>query len=188
MPSAPHDTVRGHWLSSLRAPTRTPAPAAARGLAAIELAVVIAVTLVMLALAIAAYRTYAAREQVRGSLTGVTSVQKLVTDAFDRTGIPPQSEQQLPGLAAAQRRRFIENITVKHGAIEMRFGEDADVTLRGRSVHVTPFETMDGEVVWICGNRPPDVGLYPLGFSAGTNLEPEAATTVEMRYLPAECR
>ena len=169
--------------------TGAPTRAAARGVAAIELAVVTAVTLVMAALAVSAYRTYTARQEVRGSLATVASVQALVTDAFRRTGVPPLSEQELPGLPAAKRpHRFVEAVTIKHGAIEMRFGDDAEESLRGRSLHVTPFETMDGEVVWICGIRPPDVGLYPLGFSGGTNVEAKTGTTVEPRYLPAECR
>ncbi len=166
-----------------------PTRAAARGVAAIELAAVIAITLLMAALAVSAYRTYTARQEVRGSLTAVTAVQQLVTDAFNRTGVPPVSERELPGLSAAkQRHRFIEAVTIKHGAIEMLFGSDAEKSLRGRSVQITPFETMDGEVVWICGIRPPDVGLYPLGFSGGTNLEAQTGTTVEPRYLPSECR
>ena len=54
-------------------------------------------------------------------------------------------------------------------------------------MHVTPFETMDGEVVWICGIRPPDVGLYRSD-SPAADLEAQAGTTVEPRYLPPECR
>jgi Tfp pilus assembly protein PilE len=169
--------------------TGAPTPAGARGVAAIELAVVTAVTLVMAALAVSAYGTYTARQEVRGSLAAVTSVQALVTVAFKRTGVPPVSERELPGLPSAkQPDRLIEAVRIKHGAIEMLFGNGAEKSLRGRSVHVTPFETMDGEVVWICGLRPPEVGLYPLGFSGGTNLEAQAGTTVEPRYLPAECR
>jgi Tfp pilus assembly protein PilE len=164
-------------------------PATARGLAVIELAIVIAVTLVMGALAVSAYRTHTARQEVRESLATVTALQKLVTDAFTRTGVPPISERELPGSSAAkQPHRFIETVTIEHGAIAMQFGNGAEKSLRGRSVHVTPFETMEGEVVWVCGIRPPDVGLYPLGFSGGTNLAPKAGTTVEPRYLPGECR
>ena len=166
-----------------------PAEAGARGVAAIELVVVIAATLLMLALAVSAYRTYTARQEVTRSLAAVASIQELVTDAFKRTGVPPVSERELPGVPTAkQAHRIIEAVAIKHGAIEMVFGKDADTSLRGRSVHVMPFETMDGEVVWICGFvRPASVSTLS-DSPAATDLKRRPRTTVEPHYLPAECR
>jgi hypothetical protein len=152
-------------------------------------AVVIAVTFVMAALAVAAYRTYTARHEVSRSLAAVAPVREAVEIAFAHSGIPPAAELDVPGLAGQKPpHRFIQTVAIRHGRIELKFGDDANASLRGRSVHLTPFETADAQIVWLCGDGPADSGLYPLGFAAGTNRTIELATTVEPRYLPAECR
>ena len=181
--------MRGRWRPKVRAPSPLPAPTGARGIAAIELAAVIAVTLLMVALAVSSYRTHTVRRQVGESLAAVVPLQELVRKAFDGTGVPPASERDVPGSwAAMPPLRAIEAVTIKHGAIEIRFGNDADTSLRGRVLDVTPFETTEGQVVWLCGDAPAEVGLYPLGFFGGTNLPTGLQTTVDPRYLPAECR
>lgn len=110
-------------------------------------------------------------------------------DAFVRNGVPPASEGDLPGFqSSAPRQRYIGNLTIEHGRIEIRFGENADETLRGQSLSVSPFESMDGDVSWLCGDRTPGVGLYPLGLFGGTPLPGRPLTTIEQRYLPSECR
>jgi len=185
MSTAPHDDVRGRWLSSVRAEALAPS----RGIATVELALVVAVTLVMAAVAVSAYRTYSVRSEVRTVVAAVAQVQNMITEAFGRTGMPPISERDVPGMqGAAPRHSYVEVVAIDHGRIEIRFGSDADVSLRGQSLYVAPFETMDGEVVWLCGNRPPDVGLYPLGLFDGAPPLPPLLTTVDPRYLPSECR
>jgi pilin len=186
MSTAPHDNVRGRWFLGGR--RRAPSPDRASGIATIELIAIIAITLLMIALAVAAYRTYSMRQEVRAGLAAVAQVQSLVVDAFARTGVPPLSEQEVPALASSAPHRYIEAVAIDHGRIEIRFGNDAGKALSGRSLYVTPFETMDGEVFWLCGNRRPGVGLYPLGLFDGAAPPAPLPTTVEPRYLPAECR
>jgi ribosome modulation factor len=180
MSTAPHDNVRGRWLFG---------PARTRGLAAIELASVIAVTFVMIALGTSALRTYSARSAISNSLLAVAPVQALVAHAFERAGAPPVSNDDVPGLVdAIAAHGVVETIVVEHGRVEIRYGDDASTGIRGRGVLLTPFETTDGRVVWLCGYRSAEVGLYPLGFAGGTNRPTSLATTIEPRYLPAECR
>jgi type IV pilus assembly protein PilA len=165
------------------------APLRARGIVAIELAAVVVVTLVMAALAISAYRTYSARSEVNRTLVVAAPVQALVAHAFTQTGIPPASNHDVPGLPdALMLDPLAQAIAVKHGRIQIRFGADAAVGLRGKILHVSPLEATDGHIVWQCGDGPSDVGLHPLGFAGGTNHAPEPLTTVEPRYLPDECR
>jgi hypothetical protein len=181
MSTAPHDNVRGRWLSGTSA--------TASGFTTIELVAVIAVTLVMIAVAVSAYRTYSARRDVSQALTAVVPVQILIADAFERTGVPPASGQELLGLTSvAPTLELIETVAVRHGRVEILFGDGAAATLRGRALHVTPFETSEGHVVWRCGDGVAAAGLYPLGFISGTNRATELVTTVEPRYLPERCR
>jgi type IV pilus assembly protein PilA len=154
----------------------------------IEIAAVIATTLIVVAVGVSAYRTYSVRREIRASLEAVAIVQELVVNTFEHTGIPPATEREVTRLASVTLRRPIEAVAIEHGRIELRFGETADRALRGRTLHVTPFETTDSHIVWICGRRPVGVGLYPLGFFNGTNRTTETVTTIEARYLPAECR
>jgi hypothetical protein len=180
--------MRGRWrfsLSSRAARTRR----SGLGIATIEIAAVLAATLVMVTLAVSAYRTHSVRREVRATLTAVTPLQSLVTAAFERSGVPPISELDVPALEpAALRHRYLEAVTIAHGRIQLRFGGDADDDLRGRSLSVSPYETMDGKISWLCGTRAPGVGLYPLGFFGGTMPPGELLSTVERRYLPPECR
>jgi hypothetical protein len=53
---------------------------------------------------------------------------------------------------------------------------------------LTPFETAAGAVVWLCGNERPGAGLEPLGFAGAARQAARALTTIEPRYLPADCR
>ena len=143
--------------------------------------------MLMIALTVSAYRTYSVRQEVRAALAAVSEVQTLVAHTFDRTGVPLLSEGDTPALVSPPHR-YIETVTIERGRIAIRFGSDADERLRGRSLYLTPFETVDGEVSWLCGNRPADVGLYPLGLFGGTAPPAQLSTTVEPRYLPVECR
>ena len=178
--AAPHIDVRGRWRFGA---------GHVRGIAAIELAAVIAVTLVMVALATSAFVTYSARIEVSRSLLAVAPVEALIAHAFKKTGVPPASEHDVPGLPdALAAHRLLQPIVINHGRIEIRFGSDAVASLRGKTLRLTPFETSDGRVVWRCGDGVADVGLYPLGFVAGTNRATESPTTIDARYLPQACR
>jgi hypothetical protein len=189
MSTAPHDHVRGRWLSGHSTLPPSPDPIGSRGIAAIELAAALAVTSLMIAVTVSAYRTYAVRQEVRRHLLAIHPVQALVIYEFERSGVSPVSEHDLPGLPVTiPHDRAIHAVTIDHGRIEITFGQDAAAGLRGRALRVTPFETSEGQIVWLCGDGPPGVGLYPLGFIGGTNLSAEPLKTVKPRYLPPECR
>jgi type IV pilus assembly protein PilA len=188
MSTAPHD-VRGRWLFAPHLHRAGPSPIPNGGVATLELAAALAVTIVIVALAVSAYRTYVVRSEVRGTVMAVTPVLDLVTDSFKRTGAPPASESDLPPLAmSAVWHRSIGTLTIQHGRLEIDFGPNADETLRGTSLGLSPFETMDGEITWLCGYRPPAVGLYPLGLFGNALPAAQSLTTVDRRYLPPECR
>jgi hypothetical protein len=180
MSAAPHGDVRGRWLLG---------PARHRGIATVEILGVIAATLLMIAVAASALRTHSARSGISNTLLAVAPVQALIAYAFERTGIPPASEHDVPGLQdAIAAYRVIETIEVEHGRIAVHYGPDAVATLRGKTLHLTPFETTDRRVVWMCGDGTADSGLYPLGFASGTNRATELVATIEPHYLPDECR
>jgi hypothetical protein len=164
-------------------------PRTLRGIATLELLAVIAATFVLIAAAVSAVRTYSARSEVSESLLAVAPIQALIAHAFEHSGVPPASENDVPGLQDAITAHHVaDTIAVEHGRIQIRYGRDAVTGLRGKSLYLTPFETTDKRVVWVCGDGAREVGLYPLGFAGGTNRTTELVAMIEPRYLPDECR
>ena len=74
------------------------------------------------------------------------------------------------------------------GRVDVRFGRNADDAIAGRTLSLTPFETADQRVVWLCGNKLPGPGLEPLGFAGGAAEPVQILTLIDVRFLPPSCR
>jgi hypothetical protein len=117
--------------------------------------------------------------------------QRLVVASFNTTGTPPIDSSAAgvgPLLYGSPPETYVDVLEVHHGRIDLRFGDRADAALAGKTLSLTPFETADGEVVWLCGNEIPDVGLSPLGYIAGGPQATHLVSSIEDRYLPPSCR
>ena len=161
-----------------------------RGFTLVELLLVLGATLLVVAMGMSAYRTYTVRAEIAASLASAAGVQGSVAAAFRRAGVPP-ADRQSAGLSADGRiepATVIDSIEVANGRIEIHFGPGADSAIAGRTLSLTPFETADQQIVWICGNKIPSVGLNPLGFAGGARQAVQVLTTIEGRYLPSTCR
>jgi type IV pilus assembly protein PilA len=152
---------------------------------------VLAATLIVGALAVAAYRTHTVRSQVVTSLAEAEPARRLVTAAFEWQGVPPFDaaaagiDSQAQGILVGT---YVETLDVYNGRIDLRFGADADAAISGKTLSLTPFETAAREIVWICGNEVPGPGLNPLGFSGGGPISVQVLSSIEARYLPPMCR
>lgn len=159
------------------------------GITAIELVVALAVTGLMLALAVSMARTHLVRAQITESIGLATPVQHQVAQIFRASGIPPADGHALQHWNGGRTDgAYLESIEVIDGRIELKFGRAADAAIARRVLSLTPFESADGEIVWICGNDAPGVGLNPLGFAGGFRQAVQAPVTIEARYLPRACR
>lgn len=160
-----------------------------RGLTTIEVVVALAVTGLMLSLVVSAVDTYLVRGQVAESLALAAPLQHRVAHAFRSSGVPPGDElvraQPTGELAGGP---YVDNIEIRDGRIDLRFGGAADAALAGHVLSLIPFETADLEVVWVCGSAVPGVGLHPLGFSGGSRQAVQTPASIEPRYLPPACR
>ena len=151
---------------------------------------VIAVTALVGALGVSAVRTYVVRAQIAAGVTLTATTQDQVARAFRSSGLPPTNRQSAglsPG-GSDDNAEYVEAIDIADGRIEIRFGSSADSAIAGQTLSLTPFETADLRVVWICGNKIPGVGLNPLGFAGGARQAVQVLTTIEARYLPSTCR
>jgi hypothetical protein len=164
-------------------------PARRSSVSLIERALAVTVTMMVIAIGWSAYRTYTMRLEIAGSVRAVEFVQALVLRAFHDTGTPPATESDLgPVGPLTPPRSSISALYVHDGRIEIVFAPDVGEGIAGRSLYLTPFESVDHGITWQCGNRAAPIGLYPLGFADGTNRPEGRLTTVDERYLPEFCR
>jgi Tfp pilus assembly protein PilE len=152
-----------------------------------EFAVVLAVTAILITVAYSAYRTHSVRVELARAISAMESLKHAVEETFRRTGVPPATLADLSAPLSIGSE-LIEEVRIEHGRIELTFSTVADAGLANRSLYLTPFETVDHRVVWVCGSRLPGVGLNPLGFAAGALQPKPIATTIEERFLLRECR
>jgi pilin len=152
--------------------------------------IVLAATVLIGAVGATALRTYLVRAEIAESIALAKYAQDQVTRAFRRTGTPPadRAEAGLLDDGPDSGGRYVAETLVSNGRIDLVFGAEAGSALEGRTLSLTPFETAAQEVVWICGGKPPGVGLRPLGFASGGPSAVQPPPTIEPRYLPATCR
>jgi type IV pilus assembly protein PilA len=167
-----------------------PHRSAPRGFTLPELLAVVAVTAIVGAVGVSAYRTYTVRAEIANAIAATLTARERVAAAFKTTGLPPRNRLAAgidPGRDPAWGD-YVDDIDIVNGRIEIRFGRAADDAIAGRTLSMTPFETIDQRVVWMCGNRLPDVGLKPLGFAGGAPEPVQVLTPIDARYLPPSCR
>jgi hypothetical protein len=156
----------------------------------LELMAVMGATIIVAVLAHTAYRTYRVRAQVAEGIRFAADLIPPVTEHFRRYGeVPAEVSTPLPAPGAAvPGNAVVESIDVIDGRIDVVYGGHADAVIAGRRLSLTPYETADAHVVWLCGNRAPGPGLMPLGFSGGGRQAAPIATAIAPRYLPRDCR
>ena len=156
----------------------------------LELVAVVGTTAIVAAAGYSAYRTYSVRDQVHEGLAAAGEIRPYVDEFFRRHGeVPPELAALRPHVSASlEASAVVEAVTVVDGRIDVVFGAGADASIAGRTISVTPYETADMQVVWVCGNEAPGLGLVPLGFAGGGRQASQVPTTVDDRYLSSDCR
>jgi type IV pilus assembly protein PilA len=161
-----------------------------RGFTLVELVAALAVTALVAAVGFSAYRTHVVRDQVAATLVRSEALQARVAESFQRFGVPPRDAADAGVLPDASRSLGddVASVGITDGRIDIRFGDVADAAIAGRTLSLTPFETVGRDVVWVCGNALPGTGLKPLGFAGGAHRALQTITTIDARYLPSVCR
>jgi hypothetical protein len=161
------------------------------GVSALEVVLAIAATSIVVALGVSMYRTHSIRGEIVASVEEAGAAKTLIVAAFEAKGMLPRNAAAT-GIDESARRLllgvYLDALEVHDGRLDLRFGKSADDAITGKVLSLTPFETVDGKVVWICGNEVPGVGLQPLGFADGGPRAEQLATSIEDRYLPSTCR
>jgi type II secretory pathway pseudopilin PulG len=160
------------------------------GFTLIELVAALAATVLVAAVGLSAYRTHVVRDQVAATLVRSEALQARVAESFQRFGVPPRdaAEAGVPADAGRSLADYVGSVAITDGRIDIRYDDAADAAIAGRTLSLTPFETVSRDVVWVCGNALPGAGLEPLGFAGGVRRALQTITTIDARYLPSACR
>jgi type IV pilus assembly protein PilA len=171
-------------LPSLPAPYRRwPRRAARAGFSLIELMVVIAIIVILALIALPGVPDKFIRERIVEAIKLADIVKAPVAASWAQNkGLPV--DNAAAGLPVADKivNDYISSVAVESGAIQITFGNHANVAIRGKVLTLRPGVIEDATIVpvtWVCGDASPPDKMVAKGLNK---------TTVPERYLPFNCR
>lgn len=153
-----------------------------------ELVLLIVIISIVASLAISTYQTYTVRSQVSEAIAVVSRMKHLVADAYSTNGRPPidRTEAGLTPHPEDSRGSYVTAVAIVDGRIDITFGNNAHQEIAAQSVSLTPYLTSENTIRWRCGNAQAPSAATELAGSGVTARHLPA--TVDLRYLPGECR
>jgi type IV pilus assembly protein PilA len=160
-----------------------------QGFTLIELMIVVAIIGILAAIAIPAYQDYTIRAQVSEGMSLAAAAKAAVAEDFLNEGVPPadRADAGMTGAAGDTSGKYVTGVGVANGVITITYGNEGNAQITGKTLTMTPYESVDLSVVWRCGNAPAPTGAALLGTKGGAATA-YVAPTVPNQYLPAACR
>ena len=160
-----------------------------KGFTLIELMIVVAIIGILAAIAIPAYQDYTIRSQVTEGLTLASDIKAGIAEYLAQTGSWPTNltDVGLGSAATAKASRYVQQIDVVTGTIQVTYGRDANAKINGMRLDLQPYVNQNGDVVWLCGNANPPAAPATDDPGDGT-ASTAVGTTVLDKYMPASCR
>jgi type IV pilus assembly protein PilA len=167
----------------LRPYCRSPRAVGGRGFSLLELLIVLAIIAIIALISLPGVPDKVIRDRVVESLKLADIVKAPIASTWATTAKLPLDNAGA-GLPIAERivNDYISSIAVESGAIQVTFGNRANVAVRGKVLTLRPAVVEDAPIVplsWVCGNAE----AVPRMTARGLNK-----TTVPERYLPPSCR
>ena len=155
-----------------------------KGFTLIELMIVVAIIGILAAVAIPAYQDYTIRAQVSEGLTLAAGAKTAVAESFAATGIVPLN-RTAAGMTAAvtdTSGKYVTSVTITNGVITVAYGNNANATIAGMTLGLTPYLSPDNSIAWKCGNAAAPAATVIMAGAVAT------AGTLTAKYMPASCR
>ncbi len=155
-----------------------------KGFTLIELMIVVAIIGILAAIAIPAYQDYTIRAQVTEGLNLMSDIKAGVAEWYAQEGTWPASLGNLgiSGGPTSKGGKYVTQVAVNNGTITATFGRQANANIANDALSLRPRVNPNGDVVWVCGDRPDPSGTSA-GGTTGSNL-----TSLSDKYMPANCR
>jgi type IV pilus assembly protein PilA len=157
-----------------------------KGFTLIELMIVVAIIGILAAIAIPAYQDYLIRSQVSEGLTMAAAAKASVSEYYANRGTWPGNNSEAGiGSSANIRGKYVSSIGISGGGITINYGSaEANQAIVGQSLGLTPGASVNGDVIWRCGDPTAD----PSGWAGGVTTATAGTTTVLPKYVPSSCR
>lgn len=109
---------------------------------------------------------------------------KIIKNKVERyiryTNMPPFDRLAINlGVSSDTQGKYVSGVNVNNGVVSILYGNFANGAIQNQTLDLTPYQSVDGHITWVCGNAPIPPGLNSLG---GTG-----STTLGNQYLPVEC-
>jgi type IV pilus assembly protein PilA len=153
-----------------------------KGFTLIELMIVVAIIGILAAIAIPAYQDYTIRAQVTEGLNLASDLKAGVGEVYAQTGDFAGiglTQIGVSGGTTSKSGKYVAEIDVVDGVITITYGKQANSKINGKTLSLSPGNNVNGDVVWVCGNK-----AAPSGVTVATT----GTTDLLDKYMPANCR
>ena len=145
--------------------------------------VVLGIVVVLALIALPGVPDKMIRDRIVESVKLADIVKPKVADAWSATGKLPV-DNAAANLPVADKivNEYISAVAIESGAIQVTFGNRANVAIQGKVLSLRPGVIEDARIVpvsWVCGNAEPPNKMTVKGLNK---------TSVPARFLPFNCR